>query len=111
MLDVLMWILEDLNDKDFCKKKRNGSINKYLNRLDLKRHCKISFILRNSASYKYQCIKPDDKNKKYRNENGKVITKPPNVCANLLSNLEYKRIKNFKYTEDPYDNLRMQRKK
>lgn len=39
------------------------------------------------------------------------MTQQPNICANSLSKLVYERGKQFKYTEDPYDNLKKQRKR
>jgi len=38
-------------------------------------------------------MQPEDKTKKYRNEDGKVITQPPNILANTLSKNVYERSK------------------
>lgn len=67
-------------------------------------------IFRISSSYEYKVMKPEDKTKKYRNLEGKVITNPPNICANSLAKMQHERGKTFKYVEDPYDNLKKKRK-
>ncbi len=62
-----MLIQENLKDKDFYKKRRNGLINNFSNLLVSKKHCKKLFDFRISSSYEYKSMKPEDKTKKYRN--------------------------------------------
>jgi hypothetical protein len=55
-----------------------------------------------SASYEYiSPYDPSKVNKSYRDADGKVITKPPNVQTNPQSKITYTLNKNFKYTECP----------
>lgn len=37
-----------------------------------------------SSAYEYKSMQPEDKTKKYRTDDGKVITQPPNICGNPL---------------------------
>lgn len=37
-----------------------------------------------SSAYEYKSMQTEDKTKKYRTDDGKVITQPPNICANPL---------------------------
>jgi hypothetical protein len=34
-------------------------------------------------------MEPEDKTKKYRNEDGKVMTQPANICSNSFSKVVY----------------------
>ena len=56
------------------------------------------------------CDNPQPKDpKQYREEDGSVVTKPKNICANPISKIDYERDKNYKYIHSPYDAEKMQK--